>query len=232
MKIRIPAVNDLIKISYCNACSHFKKSMSKGDKMSRFDKLFLKLTIGFIPPVLLFLAFWWGSLVFIKDSTVFKIAGLGFLLGILIDVLFIKRWIQSAYQMHPLLLIMIYLFYTIGMFGFFMGVPIFNVFNGVIAGIFIGRKLKNTASSNANPAAAIKKVSLLSTFIMFFICTASAAIALADPYTAANLEGMFHLNFKITQTILYEIIAIGGLFLITSQYWITKITGKYVLKLS
>jgi len=48
---------------------------------------------------------------------------------------------MNAYWWVDSILVMIYLFYSMCVFGFFMGVPIFNLAVGAIAGIFVGRKL-------------------------------------------------------------------------------------------
>ena len=89
------------------------------------EKIFLGLVLGAIAPIFCFLSGWWGAYLFAPENQIpiFMLAGLG--LGIAIDLLFLGQWVRLAYQVPPIILIAIYLFYSIGIFGFCMGVEFF-----------------------------------------------------------------------------------------------------------
>ncbi len=52
-------------------------------------------------------------------------------------------------------------------------------------------------------------------------CIASATIALLDPYTAGNLEGMLGLSFDVTTSMIVALIIIGGAGLLAVQWVLT-----------
>lgn len=108
----------------------------------------------------------------------------------------------------------------IGIYGFFMGVPIFNVIPGLFAAYFFARKDMTADTKNTS------KVPLYFIYIMLALfCLSSAIIALRDPYTSGNLEGMLNLSFNIEQWHIWLVIIVGGLGLIFIQ-----ITGYLLIK--
>ncbi len=46
-------------------------------------------------------------------------------------------------------------------------------------------------------------------------------LALTDPYTAGNLEGMLGLGFQVTQPMVLGLILVGGSMLLAAQWWLT-----------
>jgi len=61
-----------------------------------------------------------------------------FLLGSLSTFFFSQRGFDNAYSMKPIVWMSVYLVYSVGMFGFFMGVPLFHVALAFPAGCFVG----------------------------------------------------------------------------------------------
>jgi hypothetical protein len=200
--------------------------------MKRLDRIFLFILYAPILPILFFLACWWGSFLFIQNDNVSIFALIGLSIGIFIDGFILKKWLKSGYNLKPVLLIAIYLFYSGGLFGLFMGVPVFNVLPGVLAGIYSARKAILNNWDDNKSREYIKDAAQFSVAILAFICTVSAYIALKDPYTGDNLSGMFGLGFAITEKMIWAIIIIGGLLLLAFQYWIAKYSGLKVLNYS
>jgi hypothetical protein len=112
------------------------------------------------------------------------------------------------------------------MFGFFMGVPVFNILMGSVAGWYIGRRMSIHHNNCDTFKRTLRNTSIFCLSVMTLICIASATIALTDNSTAANLEGMLNLNFEVTQRMIIWIIIVGGLFLLISQYFLIKITAR------
>ena len=192
--------------------------------MNKVETMVIDLVFGAVLPIFLFLAGWWSSIGLVSDNLIFVIALTCLSLGIVIDILFLKKWLRNVYNTNWKLLIIIFLFYSICTFGFFMGVPVFNLMIGIMAGIFVGRKLYHDKKSINEVRCNIKKTSIFTTVVILIISLASAFFALRDPMdTARNLEGMFHIqSFSITTQIIIGIIVIGGFVLALSQYWLTK----------
>jgi hypothetical protein len=189
--------------------------------LNKLEKLFNGLMIGAIAPLCGFLAGWW---IFCKSLSNMQIAltsASGLVLGLIVDALFLKKWTAQAYQASPMLWMSVYLFYSICVFGFFMGVPVFNVLLAIPAGIFSGARLSHLPADAARDQAYVRRAQRFTTAVMALICAASAFLALRDPTTAANLEGMLRLPFRVTTPMIIALIAVGGIGLLLVQWFLT-----------
>jgi len=195
--------------------------------MTRFDRRFIAVILAPLPPILLFLTGWWVSFLFLKENPAFIAAFIGLTLGILLDIRYLGRWVNGAFQMRMSLWLLVYGFYSVCFFGFFMGVPVFNLFLGIPVGVFIVRQAKMLKCTQGNTNKRIEAASRISALYMVFICFSSAVIALVDPYTANNLEGMFNLSFEVTREMIGCLILAGGIALIIIQYAITKFSAYH-----
>ena len=95
--------------------------------MRKIEIAAIGVLFGAVPIIICFLAGWWISIPFVPESLIYLFALTGFVVGVLVDLVFLKTWIRNAYSMQPIVWMIIYLFYSVGMFGFFMGVPVFNI---------------------------------------------------------------------------------------------------------
>jgi hypothetical protein len=191
---------------------------------AKLERLGIGLILGLVAPLVGFLSAWWVAYLLLPEEWVPLGAASGFLFGILMDFLFLKHQINTAHQLGLKLWGAIYLFYSICVFGFFMGVPIFNLGLALPAGFVIGARLASQDTLPARVKTVARQTALFTTVIMFGICLASALLALTDPYTAANLEGMLGLHFQLTQTMIVGIILVGGLMLLILQWYLITIT--------
>ena len=193
--------------------------------MKRFEKIIIGLIIGGSLPLLfgLLSVIAWFYLDKSEDRTVIYIA-VGLLLGLIIDLKFLKGWIKHRFDLSLWYVAGIYVFYHICVFGFFMGVPVFNVFLGLIAGYYFGNKIISNKVQPEMQSKQINKVSIFTALIMTMICVSSGIIGLTDKNTANNIQGMLGLDFEITQTMILSLVFIGGLSLIVIQYFLTRWT--------
>jgi hypothetical protein len=192
---------------------------------SKLERFGLGLLLGPIAPLIAFLGLWWSSYYASLPETWIAVSALaGVALGILADVIFLKRWINRAGQFGFKFWITLYLFYSTGVFGFFMGVPIFNVLLAIPAGFVVAAKLAAETADKQRVRRIARLTARFTTGVMVVICLASATLALSDPYTSANLEGMFRLNFEFTRGMLIALITIGGAVLLACNWWLTTVT--------
>jgi hypothetical protein len=208
--------------------------MPKKSRISLTDwleKILLSVVLGGVSPIGFLLCGWWGTYLLGPEDLIpfFALVGLG--LGLLVDLLFLRRWIESAYRFHPIVLVAIYLFYSVGMFGFFMGVPVFNTIWGPLAGFYTGRRVKLQYS---NPGKTIiHRVSLFTAFVLAVACLASLLLAASETTLAANINGMLvdMLGLKISfnnQTILL-LSLIAGTVLVILEYYLTRAAARFAL---
>ncbi|MFA6597114.1 MAG: hypothetical protein WCS69_05265 [Ignavibacteriaceae bacterium] len=187
--------------------------------MLKIETMTIGPLLGAVPIIICFLAGWWISIPFVPESKIFLFALAGFFVGVVIDILFLRAWIKTVYSMRPIVWMMIYLFYSVGMFGFFMGIPVFNLGLAFPAGLFIGGWLVHNGADAAQMKKAARYSAHFTTTILAFICSASATIALVSFSTASDLQGMFGLHF--TLLMIYGIILGGGTVIIILQWWLT-----------
>lgn len=194
--------------------------------MSRSEKVVIGVLTSFI-----FLGIMFFTGLFFNRSLEAGCVGLA--MGLIILIINLKKFINEFYKLKYWLLVVIYIILSVGTFGFFMGVPVFNIMIGIGAGVYIGRRFQLHHNDDNRFIVVIKKTSLYSTIIMFFVCVASASIALTDKYTAANLEGMFNITtFDITKQMIYGLIGFGGIGLLLLQYISTLYAGKWVFRMN
>jgi hypothetical protein len=189
--------------------------------MRKIEALVFTAILGPIPPVIGLLTGWWGTFAWLPEGLIGPAALNGLALGLLVDLFYLKKWVNQAETMAWPVWLAIYLFYAIGLYGFFMGMPAFHLGLALPAGFIVGVKLTRQAA-NVDQARRVSRLAGgLTTGVLACLCAASAFLALSDLYTAANLEGMFALNFKVTQPMIIGLIVIGGGVLLTLNGWLT-----------
>ncbi len=195
--------------------------------MGTFDRVFGSVIPGFITPVITLWVFWWGSYLLGADEPGIRFWSIaGIITGIAVAAILIKKLVSVFYLLPTPVLIALYLTYTAGIFGFFMGVPVFNIVPGVLAGVYMGRKAALAGRSEETFAAELRQTNLFAAAVLLLLCSFSAFIALADPHTAANLEGMFGLGFSVTPTHVWLLIVSGGASLLLVQYGLICLAGR------
>jgi len=186
------------------------------------EKVLIGTILGAIFPILGFLALWWGTLAFLPDRLPLLLASVGLLTGILVDIAYLRRWVGSAYSINLKIWMAVYLFYSIGMFGFCMGIPVFNVVLAVPAGLFIGGKLARQTADHGEARRMNRHTCVFTTGVLAAVCVLSAVIALVDPYTSLDLQRMLGLQFEVTRLMLAGVIATGGIALLLLQWGMTS----------
>jgi len=199
--------------------------------INRLEMILYKAAFWGVLPVTLFLAGWWSSISLGDNDAIFSIAMGGLGLGILIDAVVLKPKLKSLETLKPSTYRGVYIFYSIMTLGFFMGVPVFNLLLGSLAGRFIARVGLFRSYAPEKMRSLIKSTALFTSMVLLGICLISGWIALKDPLdTAINLQGMFGLGFTMTPMMIYGLVIVGGIGLIIVQYFITLSFAHYELK--
>ena len=158
---------------------------------------------------------------------------LGLGVGIIIDLLFLGKWVYAAFQIHPMILIAIYLFYSVGIYGFFMGVPVFNIIMGPLAGFYIGRRLKREKADPEGTKRVIHRTGLLASFVLAVACTASLFLAASEVTLAGNINGMLRdmlgLNFTFNYQTILALSVFAGIGIVVMEYFLTRVVAKKAL---
>jgi hypothetical protein len=187
----------------------------------------LAVILGLITPILGLLIGWWGALPFLPENLVPFVALAGLALGLLADAVFLKQVVHRAHQMDIRVWMAIYLFYSMGVFGLFMGVPVFNVALAIPVGFVAGGRLAHEMADSHRVHAIARCTCILTTVLMAFICAASAFFALASPSTSADLEGMLMPPFTVTPPMIWGIILVGGAGLLGVNWVLTAFSIRF-----
>lgn len=185
------------------------------------ERIILKIVFGSALPIVSTLVFWWGMLLFTDNETVILVSSIiGLASGIAIELTagLTKRF--EVFSMPLKIVIAVFIFYCLGMFGFFMGVPVFHLILGGAAGYYCARRRMEADPSSDQPSE--RTISIVSAAAMAGICIVSAAFALSSDSTPFDLRNMLHLQFNISIPMLWAIIISGGIALVALQFYITK----------
>jgi hypothetical protein len=194
---------------------------------TKIERFVLGSILAPLAPLALFMGFWWLSYALLPEAWIPFGTVFGLLLGILADVFLLKRLVERAYKLSMVFWVAVFLFYTIGVFGFCMGVPVFNAALAIPAGFVIGGKLAHEMADGPRVRADARRTCILTTVVLAFICAASASLALSSSSTAADLEGMLALPFAISPAMIWGIILVGGAGLLAVNWLLTGLAVRF-----
>ncbi len=196
--------------------------------MRKFESFIIGCILGAVPVLFCFVTAWFISAVLLDEKVVPTVALSGLGAGIIIDIAFLKRWVKKAYQLNNKVLVAIYIFYSIGVLGFCMGVPILNFGLGILAGIYVVRRAFYTNTNTQERNQNIKKTALFSAIVMLTMCCLTGTWALVGGMIGSRFESPAF-SFTFTVPILVGIVLTGGLILSLLQYWLTFITARCLI---
>lgn len=196
-----------------------------------FELLILGMFFGLVPLAGFFMA----TVLFAAIAFGTKVLGpwvlWSLLPGLLIDVLFLKRWVKNAYTMNTKTLAVLYVFHSVCALGFFMGVPIGNIFLGVLAGLYAAGKMHFTGADEEKRNQDFKKTAKFTAAVMVLICILLALWAIAGKVPGSRFETPL-ISFTFTSPIFWTVVFAGGAFLVLLQYWLTCTAAKMAFNLS
>jgi len=197
--------------------------------MKKKESFIIYCILGAVPVLFCFVTAWFVSAVLMDEKIVPTVALSGLGAGIIINIAFLQQWVMKAYQMNNKVLSAIYIFYSIGVLGFCMGVPILNFGVGIIAGIYTARRMCHIKASTEEYELKVKKTALFSAAVMLMMCFLTGTWALVGGMIGTRFESPV-LSFTFTVPILAGIVLTGGLILCLLQYWLTFIAAEITTK--
>jgi hypothetical protein len=194
-------------------------------KIERFVLILLFIPLA---PIAGLLGFWWTSYALLPERWIPFCAISGLALGVLVDILILKKLVSHIYQIGVILWAFIFLFYTIGVFGLFMGMPVFNYALAIPAGFIVGGRLAREMADQSRVKTATSRTCIFTTMILTFVCAASAFFALKSSSTPSDLRGMLGLGFEVTPVMIWGLILVGGAGLLAVNWMLTGLTVRFV----
>ncbi len=145
------------EIHAASSCDWSRRVKQDTKMMSKIESIILGMFFGFLPVLLCVAAAGFVNVIFLEEKGIAYWALGGLVVGLIIDIIFVKSWVKKAYQMNNKILAVIYLFYSVLALGMGMGVPIFNFALGILAGIYIARKMHFLGYDEEKRNQAVKK---------------------------------------------------------------------------
>jgi hypothetical protein len=198
---------------------------------TKIEQFVLGLILAPLVPIAGLLGFWWTSYALLPEGWIPYCALSGLALGTLVDFFILKRIIRRAYRLSTVFWLAVLLFYSVGTFGFFMGVPLFNAALAVPAGFVVGGKLARETVDGVRLRRASLRTCILTTSLMALVCAASATFAMISPSTPGDLRGMLGLGFEVAPFMIWSLILIGGVGLLVVNWALTGLSVRLTHRL-
>ena len=192
------------------------------------DRIVSWVVLAPIAPIALLLAGWWGSLPVLHDSPAVGVIALaGLVAGLAIDTTALRRRMDALFTMSNRSLLLVALFYSIGMYGFFMGFPVFNAAIGIFGGYVVAHRSRLFGWSRQRALRDGRRVAITMTWVLGALCGVTAWLALNEGTMGSQLSSMFRLPFVVTRPMIYAIIVVGGAALLVVQYALTSLAARW-----
>jgi hypothetical protein len=200
--------------------------------MRKFEAFIIGCILGAGPILFCLVAFFFIAKTagFLTDTTGPYLALAALVTGLVIDMIFLGRWVRNAYRFNNKILAAIYIYYSVGALGMCMGVPLLNFGVGILGGIYTARRLYYTHAEHEVCKASIKKTAMFSAKVMMAMCCLTGTWALFGGMIGYRFESPM-VSFTFTAPILIGIVLSGGLFLSAVQYWLTRATARLTMKM-
>jgi len=140
---------------------------TQGSDVSRAERNIIALFLAVSVAISLFFISWWAAaalslyhLLPISDSVIGLAALTGAVVGIVLNVFYLRRWIAKFYLAHSALTMMVYVFWSVIAVALFMGLPLGNILLGMLAGLYTGRKMRFLGAPIETLSGSARKVGL------------------------------------------------------------------------
>ncbi len=200
--------------------------------MSKLELIIIGLFVGIACPLLTFVVFWWSAALLhmrvpdFPQSIVIALALTGLSLGLLLDVLFLRRWVQTFYMANIWLMIILYLGLSIVSVAFFMGLPVGTFVLGISAGIYMGRRENHVHSDWINTVPALRKTALIAASVTAMAALPIGIFALNEQGILKMLEDVSGLDqTSIRGFAGFTLVGLLCVLLFLIQYWFSRKAG-------
>ena len=198
--------------------------------MSKTESVTVGFAVGILCPLLLFVSCWWITAALtayhvlrIPESGIAVAAFTGLVLGVTLDVLFLRRWISRFYSADVRVMVLLYLCCSVIAVAFFMGLPVGNVVLGTLAGAYIGRREYHVARSGESVSKTVMKASLFTAILTGAEALPIGLLALNEDWVVEWLQRVTGKDsWAVSDLLGIGLIVMLCVVLMTVQFWCTK----------
>lgn len=202
--------------------------------MSKIESILVGVVIGMLCPLLTFVLCWWTSaalaiygIVRISERAIATATYSGLALGLVLDAIWLRRWIARCYGVSVRLMIVLYLVCSAVAVAFFMGLPAGNLILGTMAGGYMGRREHHTASDRESFSRIIRRTGLFTATITGVEALLIGLLALREK----TVGRVLHVGLGMDETAIsgpkgVGLVVVLCLALAIFQFWCTRAAGR------
>ena len=206
--------------------------------MSQRESIMVGLLVGIACPLLTFVGFWWPAAWLHRHVSgfplqmVMALALTGLSVGLLLDLFFLRNWVQRFYQAPLWLMSMGYLGLCIVAVAFFMGFPVGTLILGLIAGVYMGRRERCAHREGPQFMPTLRRTALMAAAVTTMAALPIGVLALQEQNLLAMLRSWSGLEAVSLQGgVGFTLIGILCVLLFLVQYGVSKKAGLLAYKM-
>ncbi len=170
-------------------------------------------------------------MVSIPERVIATAALVGLGVGILLDVLCLRRWMVKFYDVDWRLALPTCLFWVMIATAWFMGLPLGTFALGILAGWYVGRRQKHARTSTAAFVRQKRTASLLVALVTGLVSLGIGVLALGETYIMADIQRIMGTSPGATTSIVGPaIVVVLSLILVAVQHWCTRTAATLAFK--
>ena len=191
-----------------------------------------------ICPLLAFVACWWTAAIIhmnvpdVPVSVVAVAAMLGLAVGIILDVLWLKRWMRRFYTASLHWMAAVYGALCVVAVASFMGLPIGTFGLGILAGIYTGRRLHHLGSEEEAARRSFHRVALFAALMTAGAALLIGLLVLRDQSVVETMQRWFGIAPGMARGVAgVAIVCVLSAVLFCAQYWCAMWAGRLAYKI-
>jgi hypothetical protein len=205
--------------------------------VSRTESIIVGSVLGLACPLLTFVLFWWTTAVIhmrlpqvpVQVVVVAALTGLG--LGIVLDIVCLKRWIKVFYTANVWILAAVYVGLCAVAVAFCMGFPAGTFLLGTGTGVYIGRRQYHSQADSASGTATLRKTAIFAALVTTTAALPIGLFALEDRGVLNFLETLLGFGqADLRGFVGVTLVGVLCLLLFTVQYWCSRIAGQLAFR--
>lgn len=195
-----------------------RATAGKGHRLTTFDMILSVTVMGLFMPAVTTISFWWGSIPLFRDDRAIMICAFaGLLTGILLDLTVLRKHLLRLFELDLLRTTLLSLFYSVMIYGFFMGFPAFNSLMGIIGSYVLVKGGMSRDEEGQMIRTKVKTFLTVSSLTLLVLCVCTAWLALREETIRSQVKNMLGLPFDVTMRMIWALIILGGAFLLAFQ---------------
>ncbi len=204
-------------------------------EVSKTESIIVGSFVGVACPLSFFILGWWISATLaiyrvfpITETSIAAAALLGLCAGILLDIVFLKKWTLKFYGFGLKLIVPVYLFWSAIALASLMGLPFNNLVLGTLVGLYVGRRAHHARTNDEKFRIVARSASTLTGLVTSGETMPIAILGLKEPWVVRIIQTMTGLEEStVAGPTGIGLVVIACMILFVVQFWCTRTAAKF-----